>query len=151
MKLVSVNAVLIASVNISLFVNSYRDEHRYPPPSLFLLSLVFVLLIVLLEYEHRQFKQSSLSIRESSFLHRNYLFLFAMGLLLTVCQKYEYLKGEEHPNLQTYTLLGGSIHDSILYYLLNLLLGLTYQYLYLKEYQKANKSKIDWFLASIED
>lgn len=50
MKLVSVNAVLIASVNISLFVNTYRDELTFPPPSLFLLSLVFVLLIVLLEW-----------------------------------------------------------------------------------------------------
>lgn len=151
MKLVSVNAVLIASANISLFVNSYREEHSYPPPSLFLLSLVFVLLIVLLEYEHRQFKQSTLSIRESSFLHRNYLFLYAVGLLVTLAQKYEYLKGEEHPALQKYTLLGNSIHSSILYYLLNLLLGLTYQYLYLKEYQKANRSKIDWFLASLEN
>lgn len=48
MKLVSVNAVLIASANISLFVNIYIDEQRYPPLSLFLLSTVYVLLIVLL-------------------------------------------------------------------------------------------------------
>lgn len=63
MKLVSVNAVLIASSNISLLVNTYLDTHSLPPPSLFLLSLVFVLLIVLLEYEHRQFKQTSVNIR----------------------------------------------------------------------------------------
>ena len=132
MKLVSVNAVLIASANISLFVNTYIDQHTYPPPSLFFLSLVFILLIVLLQYEHRQFKQSNLSIRQSSQLHRRYLFLFAMGLLLTLTQKYEYLKGEEHPNLQIYTLLGGSIHYSILYYSINTILGLTYQYLYYK-------------------
>ena len=48
MKLVSINAVLIASANISLFVNTYLDQHTLPPASLFLLSLVFVLLIVLL-------------------------------------------------------------------------------------------------------
>jgi len=71
-----------------------------------------------------------------------------MGLLLTLTQKYEYLKGEEHPNLQKYTLLGGSIHYSILYYSLNLILGMSYQYLYSMEYQKANKTRIDWFLAS---
>lgn len=63
MKLVSINAVLIASANISLFINCYIDEHSYPPPSLFLLSLVFIALIILLEYEHRQFKQSSINIR----------------------------------------------------------------------------------------
>lgn len=48
MKLVSVNAVLIASANISLFVNTYIDEHTLPPLSLFLLSLVFIALIILL-------------------------------------------------------------------------------------------------------
>ena len=148
MKLVSVNAVLIASANISLFVNTYLDEHTLPPASLFLLSLVFVLLIVLLEYEHRQFKQTSVNIRESSLLHRNYLFLFAAGLFITIGQKYEWLKGEDHPQLRKYTLLGGSIHYSMLYYGLNVLLGLTYQYLFYKEYQKANKSKIGWVLAS---
>ena len=63
MKLVSINAVLIGSANISLFVNTFIDEHTYPPPSLFLLSVVFILLIVLLEYEHRQFKQINLRIR----------------------------------------------------------------------------------------
>ena len=63
MKLVSVNAVLIASANISLFVNTYIDQHTCPPLSLFLFSLTFVLLIVLLEYEHRQFKQTCISIR----------------------------------------------------------------------------------------
>ena len=97
MKLVSINAVLIASTNISLFVNTFLDQHRPPPASLFLLSLVFVLLIVLLEYEHRQFKQSNVSIRESSLLHRNYLFLFAVGLMLTLVQKYEWLRGQDHP------------------------------------------------------
>jgi hypothetical protein len=148
MKLVSVNAVLIASGNISLFVNTYIDEHTFPPPSLFLLSLVFVLLIVLLEYEHRQFKQTSVNIRESSLLHRNYLFLFAAGLFVTIAQKYEWLKGEEHPKLREYTLLGGSIHYSMLYYGINVALGLLYQYLFYQEYQKANRMRIGWFLAS---
>ena len=75
-----------------------------------------------------------------------------MGFLLTLTQKYEYLKGEDHPNLKKYTLLGGSIHYSILYYSINATLGLSYQYFYYKEYQKANKNRIDWFLASaIED
>ena len=88
MKLVSVNAVLIASANISIFVNTFVDQHRFPPPSLFLLSFIFIALIVLLEYEHRQFKQSNINIRESSLLHRNYLFLFAVGLVVTLAQKY---------------------------------------------------------------
>lgn len=58
MKLVSVNAVLIASGNISLFVNSYIDQTTLPPITLFSLSLIYIALIILLEYEHRQFKQS---------------------------------------------------------------------------------------------
>ena len=148
MKVVSINAVLIASANISLFVNTYLDQHTLPPVSLFLLSLVFVLLIVLLEYEHRQFKQTNVNIRESSLLHRNYLFLFAAGLMLTLVQKYEWLRGEDHPQLRIYTLLGGSIHYSMLYYGLNVALGLAYQYLFYQEYQKANKMRIGWFLAS---
>lgn len=148
MKLVSVNAVLIGSANISLFVNCYIDEKRYPPLSLFLLSTIFVLLIVLLQYEHRQFKQTNFGIRQSSQLLRKYLLLFTAGLIVTFAQKSEWLKGEEHPKLKQYTLLGESLHYSMLYYGLNVVLGVTYQYLFLKEYQKANKSRIGWFLAS---
>ena len=147
MKLVSINAVLIASANISLFINCYIDEHSYPPLSLFLLSLVFIALIILLQYEHRQFKQSSINIRESSFLHRNYLFLFAAGLFLTLSQKYDWLKSDEHYKLKQYTLLSGSIHYSLLYYGLNVVLGLTYQYLFFKQYQKANRSRVAWYQA----
>lgn len=36
----------------------------------------------------------------------------------------------------------------MLYYGLNVFLGVTYQYLYWKEYQKSNKNRIGWFLAS---
>ena len=58
MKLVSVNAVLISSCNISLFVNCYRETTQFPTITLFLLSLIYIALLVLLEYEHRQFKSS---------------------------------------------------------------------------------------------
>jgi hypothetical protein len=62
MKLVSVNAVLIASVNVSLFFNSFLDQQRFPSVSLFLLSAIYIALIILLEYEHRQFKQAEVNI-----------------------------------------------------------------------------------------
>jgi hypothetical protein len=50
MKLVSVNAVLIASANISLFVKAYIEREQLPPITLLLLSLFFIALMVLLEY-----------------------------------------------------------------------------------------------------
>lgn len=62
MKLVSVNAVLIASINVSLFFNSFLDEHAFPSVTLFLLSVIYIALIILLEYEHRQFKQTEVNI-----------------------------------------------------------------------------------------
>ena len=49
-----------------------------------------------------------------------------------MAQKYEWLRGEAHPKLREYTLLGGSIHYSMLYYGLNCILGVTYQYLFYK-------------------
>lgn len=61
MKLVSVNAVLIGSVNGSLFLNCFLDQLRFPSIPLFLLSLVYIALIVLLEYEHRHFKQTEVN------------------------------------------------------------------------------------------
>ena len=54
--------------------------------------------------------------------------------MVTLVQKYEWLRGEDHPQLRIYTLLGGSIHYSMLYYSLNVALGLTYQYLFYQEY-----------------
>jgi|JI10StandDraft_1071094.scaffolds.fasta_scaffold1178484_1 hypothetical protein len=36
----------------------------------------------------------------------------------------------------------------MLYYGLNVFLGVVYQYLFLKEYKKANKTRMEWFLAS---
>lgn len=148
MKLVSVNAVLIASTNISLFVNCFLDEHSLPPISLFFLSLVFIALVILLEYEHRQFKQAEVNISESSFLLRKYLWLFGAGLGLTLLQKLEWLSGDQHPQLRLYTLLGSSIHYSLLYYALNLILGVVYHHLFLLEYHRANRNRINWELAA---
>ena len=91
MKLVSVNAVLIASVNVSLFFNSYMEAACFPSVPLFMLSSIYIALIILLEYEHRQFKQAEINITESSFLLRKYLFLFAAGVMLTLAQKAELL------------------------------------------------------------
>ena len=39
------------------------------------------------------------------------------------------------------------MHYSMLYYGLNVLLGLTYQYFFRKEYHKANRSRIAWYQA----
>jgi hypothetical protein len=148
MKLVSVNAVLIASVNVSLFFNSFLDEQRFPSVPLFLLSAIYIALMILLEYEHRQFKQAEVNITESSFLLRKYLFLFAAGLMLTLAQKVELLDPKQHPELQLYTLLGQSIHYSLLYYTLNAGLGITYQWLFWKEYARANRNRIEWEIVS---
>jgi hypothetical protein len=62
MKLVSVNAVLIASCNISLFVNCYRETNQLPPFTLIILSIIYIALLILLEYEHRKFKAVEINI-----------------------------------------------------------------------------------------
>ena len=48
-----------------------------------------------------------------------------------------------------YTLLGESIHYSLLYYMLNLTLGVSYSYLFHKEYQKANRCRVAWEVSSL--
>lgn len=50
MKLVSVNAVLLASANGSLFVNSWLEAGHFPSFTLAVLSIIYLLLIILLEY-----------------------------------------------------------------------------------------------------
>ena len=62
MKLVSVNAVLIASVNVSLYFNTFIEDRSFTTVTLFVLSLVYIALVILLEYEHRQFKQTEINI-----------------------------------------------------------------------------------------
>jgi hypothetical protein len=42
--------VLIGSGNISLFLNSFLDTKAFPSVPLFLLSTIYILLVVLLEY-----------------------------------------------------------------------------------------------------
>lgn len=55
MKLVSVSAILIGAFNFSLFVKIHFVESlKYPVP-LFILSFIYIDLILLLEYEHRRF------------------------------------------------------------------------------------------------
>lgn len=142
MKLVSVNAVLIASANGSLFLNSFLDQHTFHSLPLFLLSLVYIALIVLLEYEHRQFKQAEINITESSILLRRYLFLFAGGLVVTLAVKVGLLEAASHPEVQAYALLGQSVHYSLLYYFLNVGLGISYQWLFWKEYARANRTRV---------
>ena len=84
MKLVSVNAVLIASCNISLFVNCYRETERFPPVTLLLLSLIYIALLVLLEYEHRKFKALDINISDSSWLFGRYIYLFTVGVVIAL-------------------------------------------------------------------
>lgn len=48
MKLVSVNAILIGSCNISLFVKVYTEYNLFPPITLFILSFIYISLILLL-------------------------------------------------------------------------------------------------------
>lgn len=148
MKLVSVNAVLIGSVNGSLFLNCFLEHMRFPSVPLFLLSLIYIALIVLLEYEHRQFKQAEVNITESSILLRRYLFLFAAGLVVTGAWKVGLLEAEKHPQVEAYALLGQSVHYSLLYYFLNLALGITYQCFFSKEYARANRTRVEWEIVS---
>jgi Mg2+/citrate symporter len=89
MKLVSVNAIFLASCNISLFAKAWLESGHYPPITLFLLSFIFIDLILLLEYEHRQFSKTEVNISESSSLFRRYLFLFAAGAFLTILHKFD--------------------------------------------------------------
>ncbi len=84
MKLVSVNAVLIASCNISLFVNCYRETNQLPPFTLIILSVIYIALLVLLEYEHRKFKAVEINITESSWLFGRYIYLFTVGIVVTL-------------------------------------------------------------------
>lgn len=63
MKLVSVNAVLIGAFNLSLFIKVYFVEQLSYPFTLFLLSFIYIDLILLLEYEHRSFEKIEVNIK----------------------------------------------------------------------------------------
>lgn len=141
MKLISVNAVLIVSVNISLFVKNYNEYQIYPPITLFCLSFIYIALLILLEYQHRQFKTEIISITESSSLFRKYLYLFAGGIILVLTSTSTFIDTWQH-NINNYILLGPSKQYTFLYHGLNFFLGFTYLFLFQKEYKKANKSRI---------
>ena len=150
MKLVSVNAVLIASCNISLFVNCYRETDRFPPVTLLLLSLIYIALLILLQYEHRKFKAVDININESSWLFGRYIYLFTIGIVVTLMEKFHVL--EENPYIENYVFLAKSIHYTLLYFTLNFILGNTYLYLFYKEYAKANKIRLaSDFATNIDD
>ena len=68
-----------------------------------------------------------------------------------MAQKVALLDNEVHPELKLYTLLGGSIHYSLLYYSLNLSLGVSYQWLFCKEYQRDNRCRVAWEVSSMID
>lgn len=88
MKLVSVNAILLGAVNISLFAKIYIIEGVFPPLTLFILSFIYIDLILLLEYEHRRFEKVNINIHETTVLTRKYFYLFAAGAFLTLLHKF---------------------------------------------------------------
>jgi hypothetical protein len=90
MKLVSVNAVLIGAFNISLFIKVKFVEGEFFPLTLFILSIIYIDLILLMEYEHRRFTRVEVNIRETASLTRKLFSLFAAGFALTLHHKFEY-------------------------------------------------------------
>ena len=148
MKLVSVNAIVIGSCNISLFVKVYSESGLLPPLTLFMLSFIFINLLLLLEYEHRQFSKTEINIFETNWLFRKYLYLFAGGAVLTFLHKLELEPCNEY--LIKYIFLGKSVYYSLLYYFLNFFLGNTYLYLFKKAYFKANRERIPYEVAVSE-
>lgn len=137
MKLVSVNAILVGAVNISLFIKIYFTEGLPPPLTLFILSFIYIDLILLLEYEHRRFDKVDVNIRETTSLTAKYFYLFAAGIVLTLLHKFELEKCNEY--IVQYVLLGKNVYYSLLYYLFNFILGNSYLYLFKQDYQKANR------------
>ena len=140
MKLISVNAILIASVNISLFFKVYFVEGLPLPLTLFILSFIFIDLILLLEYEHRRFEKVEVDLHDTACLYKKYFYLFAAGIVLSLLQKFHI--EQCHQYISQYVLLGDNVYYSLLYYSTNLLLGNTYLYLFRQNYIKANRERI---------
>ena len=55
MKMISTLAILIGSTNCSLGLTTY-NYGQWPPPACFLLSLAYIGVILLVEYEYRRFR-----------------------------------------------------------------------------------------------
>ena len=149
MKLISVNAILIGSVNISLFFKVCYVEMLPFTITLFVLSFIFIDLILLLEYEHRRFEKVEVDLYDTTALYKIYFYLFAAGIVLTLLHKFGVEEGNEY--IVKYVLLGGDSHYSLLYYSINLLLGNTYLYLFGQNYLKANRERIPSEIARAVD
>ena len=147
MKLVSVNAVLIGAFNFSLFVKVHLVEGLSFPWTLFILSFIYIDLILLLEYEHRRFEKVEVNIKETASLTKKYFYLFAAGIDLILLHKFELEKCNQY--IIKYVLLGESVYYSLLYYSINLVLGNTYLYLFRQNYVKANRERIPSGIATM--
>ena len=120
----------------------------WPTVTLFALSFIYINLLLLLEYEHRQFHKTEVDITETNSLFQPYLCLFAAGIFLTGLHSLELIPSNQY--IIKYVLLAENYYYSFLYYALNLLLGNTYIYLYKKAYIRANKERLPVELAASE-
>lgn len=85
MKTISTLAILIGSVNVSELFTLYYNYNSFPPISYLLLSLCFLILIFLAEYEYRRFKlleQHSAS--ETINIFNRYMYLFFVGSIVVL-------------------------------------------------------------------
>jgi len=91
-----------------------------------------------------------INIRESSWLFGRYIYLFAVGIVLALLEKFHLL--EHNPYIENYVFLAQSIYYTLLYFTLNFILGNTYLYFFHKEYAKANKIRLaSDFATNIDD
>ena len=62
----------------------YSVEKLRLPLPLFVLSFIFIDLILLLEYEHRRFQKVEVNLHDTTSLLKKYFYLFAAGIALTL-------------------------------------------------------------------
>jgi len=92
MRIISTIGILIFSANISLFSVVYYTYSKFTPVLFFLLSFAFLAIILLSEYSYRRFKIILPdSIFETITLFQKYLYLFAVGTILSILKLIIYL------------------------------------------------------------
>lgn len=143
MKMISTLAILTGSANISLLFTTYYNFSEWPPAAYFILSLAYICVILLMEYEYRRFKLlKAESIHETGNIFQKYIYLFAVGSIVTLIKCVMYMHGTSHElTFEKYVLVRcfdekNNVYFNLLYYLSNYLLGVVYLKMFRDLYAK---------------
>lgn len=143
MKMISTLAIVTGSANVSLLFTTFYNLGQWPPLAYFVLSLAYIGVILIMEYEYRRFKLlRAESVQETASIFHKYIYLFAVGSTVTLIKFVMYVNSTSSElHFEKYLLVRcfdekHNLYFNLLYYLSNYLLGLLYLRMFRNLYAK---------------